>query len=119
MVLAFMNKPFEFMYSLQLVGFLGLELTEGGVKNKITVSENYTLWKRDQSSGPCPAVIPFACIMPSTYKDGDITRPLPPSYKFHNINFSDLSGMVVQCTYTISVVITKARKIAWWKRQKS
>jgi len=90
---------------VKLEGRVDLMITEGGSSSKELFSDEYTLWSSDgTASQSCPTIFPFACVIPSTYKDGPRTRPLPPSYR---AAFYGPPGLFATSVYNLVVVIKK------------
>lgn len=72
----------------------------------VLVDEQRTLWSRETACVHAPSSIPFSVALPSTFTRGDHQHPLPPS---HNFKFTDASGFVSECKYSLRIVITKTR----------
>ncbi|KAI0315894.1 hypothetical protein OF83DRAFT_1084650 [Amylostereum chailletii] len=66
-----------------------------------------TVWKADGPSSICPSVLPFECTFPESYKDGEQTRLLPPSYSYSDGNF------IAGCEYSLIIRVTRTGKFLW------
>ncbi|KAF5364638.1 hypothetical protein D9758_005552 [Tetrapyrgos nigripes] len=74
-----------------------------------TVNEKYVLWRlQSPLYGSVPESIPFSVAFPSTFRDGRLEAPLPPSYESSDA----LSGVSVQSEYSLKVIV-KTTKILW------
>ncbi|KAH7909826.1 hypothetical protein BJ138DRAFT_1114654 [Hygrophoropsis aurantiaca] len=89
--------------SLRLEGHLNTQVA--GTSCATTLfKETYKLWQGDLCGEDLPpSVIPFSLSFPSTFKDGDHIRALPPSYETE-------SGSAL-CSYTLTVILSKQRRM--------
>lgn len=62
-----------------------------------------TLWSHGEDS-TCPNLIPFSCILPSSYEDGDFQHPLPPSYTY---SYSGAYTLFVSSHYSVNVRVKR------------
>jgi hypothetical protein len=65
----------------------------------------FKLWN-GKPEGPCPTLIPFSCVLPSTFNHDDAQHPLPPSYVSHP---TDISCVFVRSYYSMHVYVERAR----------
>lgn len=72
------------------------------------LDDYYPLWKKvNEPEGKlCPSLIPFSCVLPPTYDDGDRKSPLPPSYASR---FAGDTSMFVKCHFSINIYVERAR----------
>jgi hypothetical protein len=99
-------------HASQVDGLLELTVAEGGTSYTILEAQKVTVWQNNTPSRTtCPNAIPFECTLPSTYKDRERFRPLPPSFNYCS---SGVPGLTAKCTYTFTVEITKTQ---FWKRR--
>ncbi|KAJ8691214.1 hypothetical protein PTI98_010811 [Pleurotus ostreatus] len=107
--------------TVKLDGRMDLTISEGGSKSHKLVNETYTLWSRKDATAEqpiCPYSVPFSLLIPSTYEEGDKTRPLPPSF---DTAFPGVPGLFAKCIYTLVVTIVKIRhrKMTWLTKNKT
>ncbi|KAK7049934.1 hypothetical protein VNI00_005364 [Paramarasmius palmivorus] len=104
---------------LKFAGKLKLNVSgcNGCSKSVQIINETFTLWtscSTSPSTSVCPQALPFAAIFPSTFRDGTIERPLPPSYE---VTYIGIPGLFAKCSYSLEVLIRSRSPI--WKRKKS
>ncbi|KAF9492018.1 hypothetical protein BDN71DRAFT_1509816 [Pleurotus eryngii] len=107
--------------TVKLDGRMDLTISEGGSKSHKLVNETYTLWSKKDATAEqpmCPCFVPFSLLIPSTYEEGDKTRPLPPSF---DTAFPGVPGLFAKCTYTLVVTIAKIRhrQMTWLTKNKT
>ncbi|TDL22193.1 hypothetical protein BD410DRAFT_723376 [Rickenella mellea] len=96
---------------VKLEGRLDLIIAEGGKKSTSMLSNLSSLWRSSKlSDQACPHTLPFRIRMPSTFIEHDGLRPLPPTYDFI---CPGVPGLSVHSSYTIRIIITRARKFLW------
>ncbi|KAF5364624.1 hypothetical protein D9758_005605 [Tetrapyrgos nigripes] len=96
---------------LKFQGRLRYSLTgaNAGSKSVKTVNEKYVLWRfRPTLDSTSPESIPFSVVFPSTFKDGKVEAPLPPSFHSSDV----LSGVSVKSEYSLKVIV-KTSKMFW------
>ena len=92
-------------------GHLKLTIAEGGKRTRSLFSARRTIWvKGGENSRQCPDSLEFLIQMPSTYTDSTRTRNLPPSYQ---IIFPGVPGLFAHTEYSLTVQITRSRKMLW------
>ncbi|TFY77425.1 hypothetical protein EWM64_g6588 [Hericium alpestre] len=103
--------------TVKVEGHLSLAITEG-VSTVITfLNQTNNVWKADEgSASTCPSMFPFEMTLPLGYQDGDRIRPLPPTY---NAAYSGVPDLFINCNYTLSVRVVKARNLKLWRPQKT
>jgi hypothetical protein len=98
--------------ALQVNGLLDLTVAEGGTSYARILAQTLTVWQNEPLNQTiCPEALPFECTLPSTYKDGQRFRPLPPSFNYCS---PGVPGLCAKCIYTFSIHVTKNR---FWKRR--
>ncbi|KAF6755773.1 hypothetical protein DFP72DRAFT_989896 [Ephemerocybe angulata] len=93
---------------VKIEGKLDTTTSETGGKSTPVLRERHILWSK-QNAGPsnapsCPSQLPFAFGLPSTFKDGDADRPLPPSY---SVFCHGVPTLFLKTTYTIRIAVTR------------
>ncbi|KAL0960782.1 hypothetical protein HGRIS_005803 [Hohenbuehelia grisea] len=91
---------------VKLEGRMDLTISEGGSKSHSLVNDSFTLWRSSTCQDSCPSTIPFSIIIPSSYEDGDRSRPLPPSY---DVAFPGVPGLFAKVVYNLVIILRKAR----------
>lgn len=91
---------------IQIEGRLDSTISEGGSKSAKFLHDSYTLWSDQTLATSCPSHIPFSCVIPSTYTDGDAERRLAPSY---SASFINTPSLFVRSLYTITITTTRVR----------
>ncbi|KAJ3996899.1 hypothetical protein F5050DRAFT_1807284 [Lentinula boryana] len=80
------------------------------------VDECYELWSRSPPQvGPSADShgIEFSSVLPTTFRDGDRSVPIPPS---HEISLMGVPGVYSQCTYALKILVV-TRGPLWNKTQ--
>ncbi|KAI3614299.1 hypothetical protein WG66_000120 [Moniliophthora roreri] len=100
---------------LKLAGKLRLNISgcNGGSKSVKTINETFDLWSTSSSTPTCPETLPFATVLPSTFQDGDTSRPLPPSYE---VTYTGVPGLFAKCSYYLQILI-KSRSPIWTRKK--
>ncbi|KAF9533074.1 hypothetical protein CPB83DRAFT_845774 [Crepidotus variabilis] len=89
----------------------------GGGTLKI-FKDRYTLWSRSPLAHDIfPSSLPFAFILPTTFKHGDEETPLPASYHAH---FIDAPTLLATSIYQVQFIVTRSRhqKLEMWHKHK-
>ncbi|KAJ7488363.1 hypothetical protein FB451DRAFT_1227118 [Mycena latifolia] len=94
---------------LTLKGKIDVAIVEGGSLSKTVLDQHFVLWPAQQyGSSTCPSTVPFSTVLPATFAHENATYPLPPSY---GASFITSGGVDVKVSYTLSVVVTRTRKL--------
>ncbi|KAJ7488361.1 hypothetical protein FB451DRAFT_1529664, partial [Mycena latifolia] len=94
---------------LTLKGKINVAIVEGGSVSKTVLDQHHVLWPAQQyGSSTCPSTVPFSTVLPATFAHENATYPLPPSY---GASFITSGGVDVKVSYTLSVVVTRTRKL--------
>ncbi|KAJ7777625.1 hypothetical protein DFH07DRAFT_951274 [Mycena maculata] len=90
-------------------------ISERGSVSKTFLDECYTVWAaRCVCEETCPSNVLFSANLPSTFREGNVSHPLPPSY---NATFGEFGNSSVKVSYTISVIVTRTRKVSFISRK--
>ncbi|CAA7259056.1 unnamed protein product [Cyclocybe aegerita] len=96
-----------------------LSVADSGSSTVTLVSDTRVLWKDNpgdptsSSTSRCPSLFPIDFEFPHTYTLGDNHWRMPPSFE---VSFLGIPAFFVRCLFTLSVTITRARKlkgVAW------
>jgi len=90
---------------VQVEGKLESTSTERAANSTEILNHRYTLWRKKHEDSTCPTLVPFSCVLPSTFKHGDSEHPLPPSFTSHSPAFPTL---FVRSHYSVRVCVEKA-----------
>ena len=82
---------------------------------KLLFSNTYNLWKRGDTRGPCPTILPFSLPFPLTYKEKGTAVPVPPTF---SVVYPGVPGLTGTNAYQLSIHITKPR-LGSWKQHKT
>ncbi|KAJ7791227.1 hypothetical protein B0H14DRAFT_2936571 [Mycena olivaceomarginata] len=105
----------------KLEGRLEVTTTDFGVQATKVVKQTYCLWSSQPgSSSVFPGTVDIACDFPATFQHQgrDIPLlpsrdfPLPPSYV---ARFPGFPALFVKCTYSLTISITKGRRLGFSK----
>ncbi|KAL0960777.1 hypothetical protein HGRIS_005798 [Hohenbuehelia grisea] len=80
------------------------EIAEGGTTTAKLCLDTDSLWLKAESSGPCPAILPFSLQLPNHFECEGETVPLPPTY---DVKLSGVPGFNATIEYSISVLVDK------------
>ncbi|KAA1469682.1 hypothetical protein DENSPDRAFT_835337 [Dentipellis sp. KUC8613] len=115
--IALKNPQNVLSVTVKLEGRLSLTLTEGISNVRTFLSTTSTVWKADEgSSSACPSMFPFEVMLPVGCQDVDRVRPLPPTF---NSAYPGVPDIFINCNYTLTVRVVKARNLKLWKPQKT
>ncbi|KAF7987043.1 hypothetical protein HWV62_169 [Athelia sp. TMB] len=107
------------LVSVKLDGIIDLTVAEGSSSYTPLVTETKHVWQAERSAPsssnaapiePCPDMIEFECTIPPTFRIGERTRQLPPSFAFSS---TGIPGLFAKCKYVLTVEISKK---SFWKR---
>ncbi|KAJ7143503.1 hypothetical protein C8R43DRAFT_891506 [Mycena crocata] len=99
----------------KLDGRMEVVTADSGAMTVKTVKNIYPLWSSGSSPSSCPQTIDFACELPAKFQHQDAEYPLPPSY---TSNFTGFPALLAKCTYTLSISITKDRRLGFLSKTK-
>lgn len=97
------NVQRVFQIDLKIEGTLDSTSSGGGYQPTKLICICHTLWSHGEDS-TCPNLIPFSCILPSSYEDGDFQHPLPPSYTY---SYSGAYTLFVSSHYSVNVRVKR------------
>lgn len=102
---------------VKIEGEMEFTSTEGSAGYIGLLNDRQKVWSGKPKGSTCPILIPFSCVLPSTFHHGDTKQPLPPSYISHHPNVSSVS---LRSYYSIHVYVEGAchRKVGFLRKRK-
>jgi len=94
---------------VQVEGKLETLSSEAGGHSVSLLNNRYVIWPKrgSHSAQSCsPTSLPFAIVLPSTFKDAGSEYSLPPSYEPISSDFHD--GFFVKTSYSLRVTATRS-----------
>ncbi|KAI0726274.1 hypothetical protein C8Q72DRAFT_532851 [Fomitopsis betulina] len=82
------------------------EIAEGGTMSHKLCLSVATLWSRETDRPPCPASLSFSLTLPTTFSDGKVTYPLPPT---HQARLPGVPGFDATIEYVVYATVQKSK----------